>query len=43
MFLSSPLTAAVMLLLAQARSTRWIAVLLSADGRPDVDGVTTGR
>ena len=38
MFLSSPLTVTVMLLLAQSPSTRWIAVLLSADGRPDFDG-----
>jgi AI-2 transport protein TqsA len=37
MFLSSPLTVTVMLLLAQSESTRWIAVLLSANGRPDFD------
>ena len=38
MFLSAPLTVMVMVVLAQFSSTRWIAVLLSADGRPD--GVT---
>ncbi len=36
MFLSSPLTVMVMIVLAQFSSTYWIAVLLSADGRPEV-------
>jgi predicted PurR-regulated permease PerM len=35
MFLSSPLTVMLMIVLAQFPSTRWIAVLLSADGRPE--------
>ncbi|MCG8442249.1 MAG: AI-2E family transporter, partial [Caulobacterales bacterium] len=35
MFLSSPLTVMVMIVLAQFSATRWIAVLLSADGRPE--------
>jgi predicted PurR-regulated permease PerM len=33
-FLSSPLTVVVMIVLAQFRSTNWIAVLLSEDGQP---------
>jgi predicted PurR-regulated permease PerM len=43
MFLSSPLTATVMLLLAQAKPTRWIAVLMSSDGRPEVGGGAAGE
>jgi predicted PurR-regulated permease PerM len=35
MFLSTPLTVLVMLILAQFEGSRWIAVLLSADGEPD--------
>lgn len=35
MFLSSPLTVILMIVLAQFSATRWIAVLLSADGKPD--------
>ena len=35
MFLSTPLTVLVMLILAQFDGSRWIAVLLSADGEPD--------
>jgi len=35
MFLSAPLTVLMMILFAQADSTRWIAILLSADGKPD--------
>jgi AI-2 transport protein TqsA len=35
MFLSSPLTVMVMILCAQFSSTRWVAVMLSADGRPE--------
>jgi len=34
-FLSTPLTTMTMVILAQFRGTRWIAVLLSADGQPD--------
>jgi predicted PurR-regulated permease PerM len=34
MFLSTPLTILVMVILAQFDGTRWIAVLLSADGDP---------
>ncbi len=35
MFLSTPLTVLAMVILAQFEGTRWIAVLLSADGDPD--------
>lgn len=35
MFLSTPLTVMIMVILAQFEGTRWIAVLLSADGDPD--------
>jgi len=35
-FLSAPLTTMIMLICAQSDSTRWIAILLSADGRPKV-------
>jgi AI-2 transport protein TqsA len=34
-FLSTPLTVMLMVILAQFSGTRWIAVLLSADGEPD--------
>lgn len=34
-FLSAPLTVILMIVLAQFATTRWIAVLLSADGDPD--------
>ena len=34
MFLSTPLTILVMVVLAQFEGSRWIAVLLSADGDP---------
>ena len=37
-FLSAPLTVIMMIILGQFATTRWIAVLLSADGDPDVDG-----
>jgi predicted PurR-regulated permease PerM len=33
-FLSTPLTVALMVILAQFDGTRWIAVILSADGDP---------
>lgn len=36
-FLSAPLTVIIMIILAQFSTTRWIAVLLSADGHPDTD------
>jgi predicted PurR-regulated permease PerM len=34
MFLSTPLTVIVMVICAQFPGSRWVAVLLSADGRP---------
>jgi len=34
-FLSTPLTTMTMVILAQFRGTRWIAVLLSEDGAPE--------
>ncbi|MBK8197379.1 MAG: AI-2E family transporter [Acidobacteria bacterium] len=34
MFLSAPLTVLMMILLAQSQETRWMAILLSADGNP---------
>ncbi len=34
MFLSAPLTVLMMILFAQSDATRWIAILLSADGNP---------
>lgn len=36
-FLSAPLTVIIMIILAQFKTTHWIAVLLSADGNPDLD------
>jgi AI-2 transport protein TqsA len=36
-FLSTPLTVAVMAVLAETKSARWAAVLLSSDGRPFAD------
>lgn len=41
MFLSAPLTVLLMILCAQSATTRWIAVLLSADGDPG--GALTGQ
>ncbi|MGD2131502.1 MAG: AI-2E family transporter [Maricaulaceae bacterium] len=38
MFLSSPLTVLVMVMFNQSETTRWIAILLSADGRPELGG-----
>ncbi len=35
MFLSAPLTVMLMLVLAQFKGTRWIAILLSMDGQPE--------
>lgn len=37
-FLSAPMTVIMMIILAQFPTTRWIAILLSADGDPDMDG-----
>jgi predicted PurR-regulated permease PerM len=37
-FLAAPLTVAMMIVLAQFPSTRWLAILLSADGRPERGG-----
>jgi AI-2 transport protein TqsA len=37
MFLAVPLTVMLMIVLAQFPSTRWIAVMLSNNGNPDVD------
>ena len=34
MFLSAPLTVLMMILFAQSKATRWLAVVLSADGMP---------
>lgn len=36
-FLAAPLTVMLMIVLAQFKSTRWIAILLSSDGRPTPD------
>ncbi|HEY2708930.1 MAG TPA: AI-2E family transporter [Caulobacteraceae bacterium] len=41
MFLSTPLTMLVMVILAQFAGSRWIAVLISADGDPHGLGATT--
>lgn len=45
MFLSAPLTVLMMVLFAQSRSTRWIAILLSADGdlRPSLQLPRTSK
>jgi AI-2 transport protein TqsA len=40
MFLSTPLTVAFMVILAQFDGSRWIAILLSEDGDPQGAGVT---
>lgn len=37
-FLSAPMTVILMIILAQFPTTRWIAIVLSADGDPDMDG-----
>jgi AI-2 transport protein TqsA len=42
-FLSTPLTVAAMAILAEFRSSRPIAVLLSSDGRPFQDVEREGR
>jgi AI-2 transport protein TqsA len=41
MFLSAPLTVLMMIFFAQSSSTRWIAILLSADGNPQGKGAIT--
>ncbi|MBC7667900.1 MAG: AI-2E family transporter [Gemmatimonadaceae bacterium] len=43
MFLSTPLTVAAMLILAQFEGTRWIAILLSEDGDPSGDSLDSPR
>ena len=43
MFLSTPLTVIVMVVCAQFPGSRWVAVLLSADGRPGGDGTPEAR
>jgi predicted PurR-regulated permease PerM len=42
MFLSTPLTVACMVILAQFDGTRWIAILLSEDGDPQGSGTAPG-
>ncbi|HTK36111.1 MAG TPA: AI-2E family transporter [Caulobacteraceae bacterium] len=41
MFLSTPLTVMGIIILAQFPGTRWIAILLSGNGEPDLDPVIT--
>jgi predicted PurR-regulated permease PerM len=41
MFLSTPLTVMAIIILAQFDGSRWIAILLSGDGRPEPDPVPT--
>jgi AI-2 transport protein TqsA len=41
-FLSAPLTTMVMIICAQNSSTRWLAILLSQDGKPKVLARATG-
>jgi predicted PurR-regulated permease PerM len=43
MFLSTPLTILVMVVLAQFDGTRWVAILLSADGDPHSLGVVSAH
>ena len=38
-FLAAPLTVMLMIVLAQFHDTRWIAILLSADGKPTPDSL----
>jgi len=42
-FLSAPLTVIIMVVLAQFPSTRWLAVMLSGDGQPDLDPYSKKR
>ncbi len=39
MFLSTPLTVMIIIILAQFRGSRWIAILLSGDGAPETEPV----
>lgn len=43
MFLSTPLTVAVMLILAQFEGSRWIAILLSEDGDPQGERLAAAK
>ena len=43
MFLSTPLTVAAMVILAQFEGSRWIAILLSEDGDPQGERMLTGK
>lgn len=36
MFLSAPLTVIIMIVCAQSKSSRWVAIILSADGEPGI-------
>jgi len=42
-FLAAPLTVMIMIVLAQFPSTRWIAILLSADGKPTPESTRVGK
>ena len=42
MFLSAPLTVLIMILCAQSKSTRWVSILLSSNGRPRFENVSVG-
>lgn len=43
MFLSTPLTVAAMVILAQFEGSRWIAILLSEDGDPQGERILPGK
>ncbi|NBC20103.1 MAG: AI-2E family transporter [Alphaproteobacteria bacterium] len=43
MFLSAPLTVLIMILCAQSKSTRWVSILLSSNGRPKFGAPPAGR
>ncbi|MEI9891429.1 MAG: AI-2E family transporter [Caulobacteraceae bacterium] len=42
MFLSTPLTVTLMVIADQFQSTRWVAILLSSDGKPFGEEEPTG-
>jgi AI-2 transport protein TqsA len=42
-FLAAPITVMLMIVLAQFQSTRWIAILLSADGKPTPDATRLSK
>ena len=42
-FLAAPLTVMLMIVLAQFQTTRWIAILLSADGKPTPDAPSLSK